>query len=403
MSSASQVSALSVRTMQTVGKSVWWWFSAERFFETCEAAVKRSRGSDRGGPSECTDQGTDPEQRPSFHYLDRNHDGHVDVKDIFESSISGVREEGYVAEKILSGRSKPLFVALQIVVALALWAIFAAKNATAERPMMEASGGLDDLCGGECNLRVTQDCNDLRHEVWRWLTYQWSHSHFVHIFCNCVTVFIFGIPMEGVHGTRRMILMFNLGVVGGAMATFWTDVHTAVQGMSGGGYALIGLHAADLMLNWNSKQYRKPTLVMIVALIGLDVLLNVTSSRENISHAAHVGGGVTGVLIGLIVGKNFKWTQKQHIVRVAAASVACLLVVTTLVWLFAVSSPPRDVNDDVAWCWARQVFDHARFGNRWRCVRCADQTCIHGWLHLGTGFIEEVDWRVCMRQNDWVE
>ena len=71
-----------------------------------------------------------------------------------------------------------------------------------------------------------------------------------------------GVP-EGFHGSRRMFFMFNVGVFGGACCVLVWDVHRPVVGMSAGMYALLGMHAADLILNWGQKKYRKAMMLLL--------------------------------------------------------------------------------------------------------------------------------------------
>lgn len=102
-------------------------------------------------------------------------------------------------------------------------------------------------------LRLAGDsCEDLRAQVWRWWTYQFTHVGAVHVMMNAALNVVLGIPLELMHGSLRVALMFNIGVVGGAMCYSVNDAHTVVVGCSGGCYALIGTHIADLLMNWRS-------------------------------------------------------------------------------------------------------------------------------------------------------
>merc|ERR1719210_44468 len=70
---------------------------------------------------------------------------------------------------------------------------------------------------------------------------------------NCLLALIFGISLEGFHGPIRMFIMFNSGVLGGACCYLVSDVHTRVVGMSGGCYALLGMHFGDLIINFHEE------------------------------------------------------------------------------------------------------------------------------------------------------
>merc|ERR1719264_457212 len=118
---------------------------------------------------------------------------------------------------------------------------------------------------------------------------------------------LLGIPLEGLHGPWWTMFMYNVGVFGGACCYWLGDNHKSVVGMSGGCYALIGMHIANLLLNWKEQKFRKPTLVFIFALTVVDVLAYALSlGPNNASHAAHLGGFLAGTLVGVVFGKNVK-------------------------------------------------------------------------------------------------
>ena len=66
-------------------------------------------------------------------------------------------------------------------------------------------------------------CDDLRFELWRYLTYQFCHKGASHIGFNIVMQCAMGIPLEMVEGSLRMFLIYNLGVAYGALNCAMTD------------------------------------------------------------------------------------------------------------------------------------------------------------------------------------
>lgn len=311
-----------------------------------------------------------------------NGDGEFDVvTDLIEGHVSGVAEEDQVMADLVSGRRLPLFILFETCVAFGLWFLFAAKAAFdgAGDPFWMAKAGMDSFHEGSFDLRVYRDCEDLRYQFWRWFTYQFTHIGILHVLSNTLFNLIFGIPLEGLHGTWKLALMYNLGVFGGACCYFVSSAHAVVVGMSGGCYALLGMHVADLVMNWHSKRYRKPTAVLIIALAASDLSqFYSTQSAENVSHAAHLGGYVAGTLLGIAIGKNVQkepWEIKLQ--RVSAAA-ALVLVFTCLVWLAAVW-PPRNLHESISWCWHRQVLNESNLDGDWECVRCRDTSCTDFW------------------------
>ena len=62
---------------------------------------------------------------------------------------------------------------------------------------------------------------------------------------------LFGTPIEMFFGGFRVFLLYNTGVVMGALTCGFTDVYRSVVGASGGVYTLLGVHCANLVLNWS--------------------------------------------------------------------------------------------------------------------------------------------------------
>merc|ERR1719160_1900589 len=134
-------------------------------------------------------------------------------------------------------------------------------------------GGLESFFKGHTKLRTNYKCLDYRTEWWRWFTYQFTHAHIGHSGFNTVMNCFLGVPLEKVHGHFRLFFMYQVGVFGGSMCLFVTDVHTAVVGCSGGVYSLYGIHLAKLFMNWHQMRYRKPILLLLVVLLVCDIMI----------------------------------------------------------------------------------------------------------------------------------
>jgi hypothetical protein len=185
--------------------------------------------------------------------------------------------------------------------------------------------------------------------------------------------------MEGTSGFIRIWLLYNVGVVGGACCALVSDPHVAVVGMSGGSYTLLGINLADLILNWNEKKFRVPTAVMLVTL-ALGDLAVYTFGNENISHGAHLGGYVMGTIFGIVFCRNVIVERWEQFLALLAITVGIALFGFSYFWC-VVQWPPRNIWEEVGWCWARQTLDSTATAV---CIRCADQECIDAWHEVST-------------------
>ena len=92
-----------------------------------------------------------------------------------------------------------------------------------------------------------------RSEIWRFYTYQFLHAGFPHIFGNVLMQLFLGrfkiknsqnyynkigIPLEMVHGSIRMGLIYTVGVIMGSLTVGIVDNRNLLLGCSGGGKGL---------------------------------------------------------------------------------------------------------------------------------------------------------------------
>mmetsp|Transcript_70584 Transcript_70584/g.228622 ORF Transcript_70584/g.228622 Transcript_70584/m.228622 type:complete len:559 (-) Transcript_70584:67-1743(-) len=325
-------------------------------------------------------------------WFDQNGDGEIDLDDIFEAEVEGEAVEDIIRKK----GAWPFFIVGQSAIAFLLWtggAMYRAQND--DGMLFQVKAGLDTFSKGWSDLRIFgSSCEDLRSEVWRYLTYQFSHVGISHVGMNVFMNCILGIPLEALHGNLRMFLMYNIGVFGGAMCYIVGDAHKAVVGMSGGCYSLIGMQCADLFINWKQKKFRKPTVLFLVILASVDIVTYVTAlGSDNASHTAHVGGFIAGVLIGILVAKNLVVEGYERVVQAITLVVGLLLLLWVVIWL-ASMNPPRNIQESYGWCWLRQVWDPTLFpAERWTCVKCGTQECIDRYEALQ--FVAEVKKSEC--------
>jgi rhomboid-related protein 1/2/3 len=161
---------------------------------------------------------------------------------------------------------------------------------------------------------------DKKHEVWRFLLYMLLHAGWFHLSFNLIVQVLIGIPLEMVHGSGRIACIYLSGVLAGSLGTSIFDSNAYLVGSSGGVYALLAAHLANIMLNYSNMEYGIYRLLAILLFASCDVGFAIYSRYESepsfstslpsVSFVAHIAGGIAGLTIGLIVLKNFE--QKLH-------------------------------------------------------------------------------------------
>jgi len=336
--------------------------------------------------------------------LDVDGDGDVDLEDFMalgEAEVDGEAVDDFEHMKAYS----PKFIPVQIVIAILFWLGGAIYLVVVENAnFFLAKGGLETFAEGWTAVRLHEDCQDIRWQaIWRLLTYQFTHGHFTHIAMNTVVTLFTGIPLEGFHGTRRIIIVFESSIIcGGLWHMAWRPHDTALVGMSAGCYALMAMHMADLIMNWAQNRYRFPRLFLLLFLIGLDVAAGAMAKPDDATgHAAHFGGYLSGLIFGLMFVRNVKVTKCEKVLQVVAIFIGCACLIFCLVWI-ALWAPRSLWDGGVPWCWARQAFSYPYFGDReWHCLRCADDACIADLVGQLSTSLTEVSYIACDSGSLW--
>lgn len=364
---------------------------AEHFFS--------GRGMDRRFQRQLRSESRRPRQRGPLDGEEAQPQVHRNALIMFASKVTG---------KVIEDRDDywPIFVILEALLTFILWVI----GATSEEEFFSAKAGLDSIFPGRTNMATHQDCADLRFQVWRWLTYQFSHSGLSHLGLNIFMLLVVGIRLERYHGHWRTLVIFNLGVICAAFNFAVIDGHASLIGMSGGVYALMGMTFGSLILNWHDTRYRRPELFMLVLLFLLDLAFayfDSTSADSETSHSAHFGGYAAGVILGVLVGRNLdeeeqiqhaKTLRCERFLQGIFASTGAVALLLVFAWM--AQWPPRTLSDTTPWCWNRQVFNQSMFPDefRYHCVRCQDQQCISMFEAMPN--TEKVSFRIC-QQAGW--
>lgn len=143
---------------------------------------------------------------------------------------------------------------------------------------------------------------------WTLFTTMISHVDPTHLLFNLLALWVFGSSVERVVGPVRFAVLYVLGGLAGAVGyVLWavvTGSSSAALGASGAVMAIAAVYALwfphrTLMINFIVPM---PAWVAVLLFIAMDVLGMVgtgTSLDQPVANAAHLGGAVLGLLVGL--------------------------------------------------------------------------------------------------------
>jgi rhomboid protease GluP len=150
-------------------------------------------------------------------------------------------------------------------------------------------------------------------EWWRVVTSAFLHAGISHIAFNMFALFVIGRDVELLYGHVRMAIIYAFGIAGSGISVLLFSFNIGTVGASGAIFALFGaVLAAGLQLGKPGRQLVQQTGGVII----LNLLLGFTLFSGIVSNAAHIGGLVTGVVIGFAL---FMGTRKSMFVHAIPA------------------------------------------------------------------------------------
>lgn len=133
---------------------------------------------------------------------------------------------------------------------------------------------------------------DFDGEVWRVISGGFLHSGLIHIGFNMYLLWQLGQQLERVLGERRFISLYMISLIGGSFGALILNPQVPVVGASGAVFGLIG--ATVLM-------YRSRGIGLFDTGLGFLIVMNALYSlRGGVSLGGHLGGFITGLLIGAV-------------------------------------------------------------------------------------------------------
>ncbi|XP_053952528.1 protein rhomboid [Anastrepha ludens] len=194
---------------------------------------------------------------------------------------------------------------------------------------------------------------DRRLQVWRFLSYMFLHANWFHLGFNVVIQLFYGIPLEVMHGSARVAIIYCAGVFAGSLGTSVVDSEVYLVGASGGVYAMLAAHLANITLNYRQMRYAVAQLLSVLIFVSCDLgyalysqyldadamtkPAHVDRSWLNldpppVSYVAHMTGALAGFTIGLLVLKNFEHRAYENLIWWLALGVYSAFTVFAIVF-----------------------------------------------------------------------
>jgi membrane associated rhomboid family serine protease len=152
-------------------------------------------------------------------------------------------------------------------------------------------------------------------QIWQLITYQFMHGGFSHIFFNMFMLWMFGMEIENIFGSKKFLYYYLIcGIAAGLAQLFIAPLFSSPAITIGASGAIFGVMIAFGML-FPDRYIFLWFLIPIKAkyLIGFLFVLElfwIGDAGSNVAHLAHLGGAMAGFLF-IMFDKNIDVPLKR--------------------------------------------------------------------------------------------
>lgn len=146
----------------------------------------------------------------------------------------------------------------------------------------------------------------LTGDWWRAMTCNFIHIGAFHLLMNMYAFMYVGLLLEDLIGSRRMFMSYLLTGLCSAVFSLYMHGETISAGASGAIFGLYGIFLAFLFFHRIAKEQRKALLTSILIFVGYNLVYGMKAGIDN---AAHIGGLLSGFLLGIIYVCSYKFEK----------------------------------------------------------------------------------------------
>ncbi|MFL9485290.1 rhomboid family intramembrane serine protease [Chitinophagaceae bacterium LWZ2-11] len=161
------------------------------------------------------------------------------------------------------------------------------------------SFGAEDLLHWGGNFRPST----VNGEWWRLVTNIFLHGGIMHVLVNMYALLFVGIFLEPVLGRNKFAIVYLITGILASCASIWWHPATVSVGASGAIFGMYGTFLALLVMKVFPPEHNKAFLISTLIFIVFNLLAGFTGGIDN---AAHIGGLLSGFVIGFLLIPSIK-------------------------------------------------------------------------------------------------
>lgn len=176
-------------------------------------------------------------------------------------------------------------------------------------------------------------------QLWRLFTACFLHIGILHLLMNMYALLYIGLLLEPYLGKTRFLAAYLITGIAASVASLWWHELTISAGASGAIFGMYGVFLALLSTNILEKSAKKALLTSIAIFVGYNIL-NGLKPDSGIDNAAHIGGLLSGLVIGFGFVPSLKQFENKTVMFSTIGIMSLVLVVSSMV---VVKDLPNDI------------------------------------------------------------
>ena len=150
-------------------------------------------------------------------------------------------------------------------------------------------------------------------QYWRFITPVFLHVNLLHVGLNMLNLLMLGIFLERLMGSARFVFIYIITGVVSVIASFYFAPDVVSVGASGAIFGLVGAYSIFVLVH--RRAFRNGglfALLWLVVIIGIN--LGIGLVIPNVDNSAHVGGLLSGCLLGWFFAPLYRQTAEHTLV-----------------------------------------------------------------------------------------
>lgn len=194
---------------------------------------------------------------------------------------------------------------------------------------------IQDLIDWGANLRgLTLD-----GQWWRLFTACFIHIGVLHILMNVYALIYIGLILEPYLGKTRFLAAYLITGFVASLASLWWHDATVSAGASGAVFGMYGVFIAMMSTNLLDKSLKQALMTSILVFVGFN-LFNGLKPNSGIDNAAHIGGLISGILVGFAFVPSLKQKENKSL-KFSVVGVLSVLAISGAFMVF--KNLPNDI------------------------------------------------------------